>query len=515
MLQKLNERIQGVIAWVVIVLIAFTFALFGIEYYMQSHEDASLQLEVNGQPITKKFFELNYWRARQRTQAALKAGQEKQLKKAVLDDIVLNSVSVQAAKMNGFEVSNEQAESAILNIPQFQKEGQFSSDQYQQALSNALFTPETFQQEVRQGMLLNQQRFVFIGTAVALPNEIKHFVKLYLQSRNYNYLIIPATAFTNSSGITDKDISTYYQQHQNEFVSPEQVAIDYISLSPQDLKKNLKPSEEEVTRYYEENYASSPSKPALSEVRTTIENQLIADMAQSQYTKTLEQLTDLSYQTPDSLTSVAETLKLPIQQTPLFSRQGGDTPLTKNPQLLKAAFSHDVLALGNNSEPIRIDNDTVMVLRVNKHLPASHQSLSEVKQQISHLITKEVAQTQAKQVGETLISNSSPAQEADILKKYHLQWQTTEDTPRDTNKVAEPINTLAFSIARIGNKSGKSLDNGDYILVHLKKINDGNLAALDNEQVASITQQLEAGYGEIDYQLYINSLLKEAKITKY
>jgi peptidyl-prolyl cis-trans isomerase D len=65
------------------------------------------------------------------------------------------------SRSHGFEVSPAQANSAILSIPQFQQDGHFSKDKYQQALTGALFTPETFQKEVRQGMLLNQQRFCF------------------------------------------------------------------------------------------------------------------------------------------------------------------------------------------------------------------------------------------------------------------------------------------------------------------------------------------------------------------
>ena len=50
-------------------------------------------------------------------------------------------------------------------------------------------------------------------------------------------------------------------------------------------------------------------------------------------------------------------------------------PLTKNKQVINSAFSHDVLELGNNSEPVQLDNDSVVVLRVNKHIPAKEQSL--------------------------------------------------------------------------------------------------------------------------------------------
>ena len=44
-------------------------------------------------------------------------------------------------------------------------------------------------------MLLNQQRFAFMGSSFALPDEIKRFVRLYMQTRDYDYLTVPAISF--------------------------------------------------------------------------------------------------------------------------------------------------------------------------------------------------------------------------------------------------------------------------------------------------------------------------------
>ncbi len=92
----------------------------------------------------------------------------------------------------------------------------------------------------------------------------------------------------------------------------------------------------------------------MQEVENIIMDQLTSDMAQAKYAQVLEQLTDLSYQTPDSLDPVLDSLKLKIQHTEPFSRDGGKQPITKNKQVIHAAFSTDVLELGNNSELYRL-----------------------------------------------------------------------------------------------------------------------------------------------------------------
>jgi peptidyl-prolyl cis-trans isomerase D len=621
MLQKLNERIQGVVAWVVIILIAITFALFGIDYYIQTHQANNAVVDVNGEPITKEAFELSFRRARQFSEPAqTTVAGEKQLKKQVIDEMIANMVSVQAAKTNGFGVSIEQADAAILNIPQFQEDGHFSEGRYQQALSGAFFTPESFQKEVRQGMLLNQQRFAFIGTAFALPNEIQRFVKLYMQTRDYDYLTIAALPFVKAITLSDAEINKYYLDHPNEFYTPEKASIDYIRLSMKDIKNRLSPSDEQIQRYYDENESnyttpaqwqvahilfafpenasneeqvqvkakaeqvykdlqrdpklfadkvklsddkisirnqgvlpwvvagqseldralvnittpeeiSQPvktqhgyeifkliaykpsSKKSFDEVKEDIKEQVAAELAQNEYSQALEQLSDLSYQTPDSLNPVADALKLQVQETQPFSRQGGNIPLAKNKDILNATFSHDVLELGNNSEPIQVDNDSVVVLRVNKHIPTQKKTLDEVKTTIRQKLALEKAAAQAQDLGNALLK-ANPEQQQKILKEHNLSWTLVTKAPRETELAPETVNELAFDLARAGATAGDKMDNGDFVVVQLKKINDGALESLDKEQLASITQQIEASYGVMDYDLFVNSQMAKAKIDQ-
>ncbi|WP_419419150.1 SurA N-terminal domain-containing protein [Legionella sp. D16C41] len=625
MLQKLNERIQGVIAWVVIILIAVTFTLFGIDYYMQSRHVSDAEVTVNNQPISKQAFEINYRRARQqRDPAQITAASEAALKKKVLDDMVVNEVSVQAANANGFAVNLAQANAAIVSIPQFQQDGHFSAERYQLALSGAMFTPESFQTEVRQGMLLNQQRFAFIGSSFATPTEIKRFIKLYMQTRDYDYLKISAGSFVNKKEITEEQIKSYYQSHPQQFIAPEKVTIDFVRLSMQKLREATPVSDADIQRYYDDNrnnflspaqwkvahilfafpkdaddeaqaevkqkaeeaYQALQNNPAqfaqwvktmsadklsalnngelpwiiagktefdkalsnlkqpgqlsepfktahgyeifklvafmpaklkpLSEVKNDIAEQLKTEMAQSKYAQLVEQLTDLSYQTPDSLTPVAEELKLTIEKSEPFSRNGGKTDLTKNKHIINAAFSHDVLALGNNSEPIQLDNDNVVVLRVADHIPAEKQPLTAVRETIIDKLALQKAEDKAKELGSSILAekkNNNPNSES-LLEANKLVWHEVAQATRDTDKADAVINDLAFSLPKPNSLEGRRLMNGDYVIVRLKKINDGQDSSLDKENRASIAQQIEASYGLMDYDLYINSLVKSAKIAR-
>lgn len=625
MLQTLNSRIQGWFAWIIISVIALTFALFGVEHYMQSRASALAKAEVNGQQISIRDFELHYRRNQSmQDPSETNSVAEQKRKDDIVDQMIMQSLTTQSALSNGFYTTNNQAISAIQSIPQFQQEGHFSIDRYQQALSNALFTPTSFQTEVKEQLLANQQRFAFSNTAFALPNEIEQFVKLYHQTRDYDYLVIPYKVFSQEVKIADKDVDTYYQQHREAYKTPEKVVLEYVRLSMPDIREKVKISDAQVKRYYDDNKSnfvtpakwhvahilfalpisatpaeqkkieetahqtyellkkspaqfdqvaktksddkisalkggdlpwivagqtefdkvlvnlttvgeiSPPAKTAqgyeifkliaytpthlksFDAVKDSIKNQLTLDEVQTKYARALEQLSDLAYQSPDSLGPVAEALNLTIEQTEPFSQEGGSSGLTKNKNILQTAFSEVVLTQGNNSEPVQLDNETVVVVRIAKHIPASEKTLPEVKDAITSLLVKRQAEVEAKHFGETLIHlKNNPDKEKQLLDEHHLKWQIEQKAARNSKSIPDSVNHLAFQSARLASPMGDSLPNGDFVIIRLSRIHDGKLRDLTSEEIARLRQNIESSHGVVDYDLYQKALLSQASITRY
>jgi peptidyl-prolyl cis-trans isomerase D len=550
------------------------------------------------------------------------AADEKNIQSQVLTQMINNEVTLQAARHYGFNVSIDQANGAILNIAQFQEDGHFSSERYQQALSGALFTPETFQKEVRQGMLLSQQRFAFMGSSFALPSEIERYVRLLMQTRDYDYLTIHVAPLEKKVTVTPHEIDEYYKDHQKEFMSPEQVSIEYVTLSMRTIRSKIKISDEDISRYYndnesnyltpakwkvahilfavpesassdekeqiknkaEETYQELQKKPdsfdkllslsddklslpehgllpwitagqseynkilsplyevgqisapeetkhgfeifklvdykpvttkSLVDMKATIEEQLSTDMVQAQYAQALEQLSDLSYQTPDSLEPVASTLGLKINYSKPFSRLTGTDVFGKNKQIVNSAFSHDVLELGNNSEPVQLNNDAVVVLRIKEHIATKELPLHQVQDQIKTILAKNKAESKAKEIGSALLNPVEDKKQLNLIAAHQLKWNSVAKASRDNDKANNSINELAFNLLRKDSRDGTNLENGDYVVVRLKQINDGTLSAMDKEQKDSLIQQIEASYGMMDYDLYVNSLINHAQIERH
>lgn len=626
MLQKLNERIQGAVAWVVIVLIAITFVLFGVDYYMQSHQASDVEVTVNGEPISRQSFELQYRRAKHALDSDdLQANQEQNIKKKVLDDLISNKLAVQAARDSGFFVANQQAKQAILHIPQFQEDGHFSLARYQQALSGAMFTPESFQQEVQQGMLLNQQRFAYMGSEFALPTEVDHYVNLFMQTRDYQYMVVPKTAFKNSIKLDSAALQSYYETHKKRYVLPEQVKLQFVELSLKQVKQGIHIDEAAAQTYYQENpesfmvpaewhvahillpletpessdksgqefakeiaralkkdpklfdayvkkysldelsvakqgelpwivagttpfdkvlskleQAGDISKPLkteqgfeifrlieqknsrlkpFAEVKKDIQKQLAREQLEAKYAEMSERLADLSYQTPDTLEPVAKDLGLQLQETDWlshrFAANQDASDIRNNKAVRQAAFSHDVLDLANNSEPIQLDDDKVVVIRVLKHQERKQQDLAAVEDKVREELILEKQKEAARALGIAIIAQQENPKALDALIKPHaLTWVTAQKAERDTDSPDADINRFAFGLRLDGKIQGSQLQNGDFVLVKLVAVHPGKVKELDAEQRAGLVQQIEASYGVMDYDLFINQLLLNAKIEK-
>jgi len=192
----------------------------------------------------------------------------------------------------------------------------------------------------------------------------------------------------------------------------------------------------------------------LAEVETTIKEQLLAEMAQTQYAQALEQFSDLSYQSPDSLNPVSDAMQLKIEKTPLFSRAGGTDAITKNPLVINAAFSHDVLELGNNSEPVQLDNDSVVVVRVNEHMAEKDQSLEAVQAKINKILIKQIAEAKAKELGKNLLAPAESKEQEKLMSTHQLTWNSVKQASRDSDKADVLINDAAFNLLRPKSRDG-------------------------------------------------------------
>jgi peptidyl-prolyl cis-trans isomerase D len=216
-----------------------------------------------------------------------------------------------------------------------------------------------------------------------------------------------------------------------------------------------------------------------------------------------DKLDRLSYEYQDSLDPAAEKIGLKIQVSPFFSRHGG-TGIWRNQDVVKAAFSDDVLKGGLNSDLLKISEHHMLVLRLKQHKPATQKPLAEVKQQIETILknqkaTQEASALAQKYIGE-ISKHGKPAKLA--AENKAVSWVEAGfigrlpqyDAQKD-GKVTVPaeIRKQVFLLAKPKGQpvvAGKQLSNGNSVVLILSAVRDNPAKHDKDKAVKSIQQQM-------------------------
>lgn len=261
MLQSIRERTQGWIAGIIISIIILTFALWGIHSYFEGNANNNVVAKVNGIDITKGQLSSWYDHLRRQAQAQIGAGNlakdENVLKNRALQSLIDIEVLKQASLSQRFLVSNNQVDSYLQNMPEFQVDGQFSLERFQEVLASAMVTTSEFLEVIKTTLLIDQPKLGIIFSSFVLPNEVDYTISLVNQEREIEYINLPfQSALTQGLVISPDKINAYYEQHKNDFMTPEQVSVEYVQLMLKDLSANINPTDTMLKNFYNENINS-------------------------------------------------------------------------------------------------------------------------------------------------------------------------------------------------------------------------------------------------------------------
>lgn len=509
MLQALHEHIKGWIAGVVIGLISLSFVLWGVQYYLAGDRSGNgVIAKVNGEKITEQ----QITRALQQLQQQQPGVDPQLLKQAALQNLILDRLLVQAAQRSGFRVSRTEADQFILSFPQWQDQGRFSPQRYQQFLYTNSLTPLAFLEQIQTLLLLNQVQVGIQNSDFALPNEVKRGYQLLYQTRDLGYFIIPAQQFVSSVTITMAEMERYYQQHKNQFSVPEKVSVEYIVLSPQEISQRAPVSEADIQRYYQENL-SRYSQP-LDKVSATIRKELIQQKTDTLMAELSDQLTNLTYTNPTTLAPAAQALQLKIKTSEWFTRKG-DAGIAAYPKVVTAAFSDSVLRGGNNSDLIALPGNAQLVLRIQQRIPSQLPPFKDVVAAIKPQIQQELAKAQAMIVaGKIQTALNQGTNVSDLASRYRLTWQSQKAVSRHNKIIPDSLLTTAFRLTeQKGQRTATvALPNGDAAVVLLAGIHLADDRQVSSRERQTLKQDLADRWGQLNYQFYVQGIQDRAKI---
>ncbi len=259
MLQNIRNNSQGLVAKFIIGLIIIPFALFGIDSLVGGGGPATVAT-VNGEDITLQ--ELDQAMTLERRRLLNRMGEEgdpslltdELIRGPVLDRLIQQKLMMQVAADESVVVSSVAIDQAIVSMSQFQENGQFSAQLYQNILRTSGYTPSYFKKLMADDMATNQLSAGIAGSDFVTESELGQVAGIVGQQRSFRYFILPKAKVAAQVDVDDQEVQDYYEANIDSYQSEDSVKLEYIELRQQDFFKPV--SADALQQAYEEDMES-------------------------------------------------------------------------------------------------------------------------------------------------------------------------------------------------------------------------------------------------------------------
>jgi len=615
MLTKIREKAQGAFAWGILIIICVPFALWGIQNYLDTGEEAPVASVGD-----KDFFQRDVNKAYEQYSQNLQGMtiDEQTLKAQALEKLIKDEVLLQYVHANGLVTTDDAAREFIQSLPYFQVDGKFDDKRYKTMLNLQKMSSGEFVNRIKNALIMEQFQRSIIDSSFATKYDVESFFKIQNQQRDVDYVTVAVQKLAEQPA--EEEIAAYYQQHQDLYQTPEQVSVEYIELSLEDIAKTIAVTDDKLKAFYEEqkDQYTTPERRKISHIlfaindkvdeKTALEKALKAQkelankdfaavaaevsddkltaktggdlglfnagvmeksfedaasalklgevsnpvksafgyhlikvtelvpgeikpfesvknevtkayqkaQAENAFYEAGETLTEMSYENPDNLKTVADALGVTIKKSALFTKDKGDS-IAADEKIRNAAFTEEVLQ-GNNSTPIELGTDRLVVLRMLEHKPAAARELNDVKKDIVAVLLSDKAKQQAIETAKKIKTRLQAGESIQtVAAENKLQVKTVAGLTRSKEDVPLPLSQAIFKAAKpVGGKPTvfiAELPAGEQVVVSLSKVKEGVMTEDDKKQMELATKNIAKAFGQTEFNALINSLQAEADIS--
>ncbi|WP_338518809.1 peptidylprolyl isomerase [Erwinia aphidicola] len=458
MMDNLRAASNNVVLKILLGLIILSFVLTGVGGYLTGG-NGDYAAKVNGQEISRAQLERAFSSERSRQQQMLGeqfsqlAGNEgymQQIRQQALSQLIDEQLLDQYAKDIGLAISDDQIKQAIFTQPAFQTNGKFDNAKYLGMIGNLGFSADQYAEALRKQLTTQQLIQSVTGTDFVLGNEADSLAALVVQQRLVREVTINVNALAAKQNVTADEINSYYQQHKNEFMSPEQFRVSYIKLDAASMQQPV--SEADIQSWYDQHQQdyTQPQRDRYSIIQTKTEAE-----AQSVL---------------DALKKGADFAALAKEKSadPISARNGGDMgwlePDTTPDELKGAGLKEKGLLSGVIKSSVGF-----IIARLDDIQPQKIKALSEVHDDIAAKVKQEKAidayyklQTKVSDAASNDNESLASAEQVAGVKAVETSWFGHDNVPAELNFKA--VQDAIFNGGLVG-QGGAPGSNSDIITV--------------------------------------------------
>lgn len=255
------------------------------------------------------------------------------------------------------------------------------------------------------------------------------------------------------------------------------------------------------------------------EARAEVEAEFRKDKAQSGFYDQSQKLGDAAFAALTELESVAKSMNLPLREVKGFTREGGGE-FGADPEVVKAAFSDDVLERRQNSPVVAVGDDKAVVLRVAAHKPAEPRPLAEVRGEIENRLRSQAARDAAAAKGSEAVARLQKGETWEAVVASGLKPVGKRFVTRDDSIAPPAVLRAAFSASKSQISAekpyvqGVTTDDGNYAVLAVTQVRSGEVTTEPEAQRTARKSQTERLLGNEELTAYVEEAERKADIVR-
>ncbi|AMB87816.1 peptidylprolyl isomerase [Pseudomonas agarici] len=515
MLQNIRDNSQGWIAKTIIGVIVALMALTGFDAIFQATSTRQDAAKVNGEEITQN--ELSQAVDMQRRQLMQQLGKdfdaslldEKMLRESALKGLIDRKLLLQGAEKSKFAFSEAALDQVILMTPEFQVDGQFSADRFDQVTRQLGYSRLQFREMLTQEMLIGQVRAGLAGSGFVTDAQVLAFARLEKQTRDFSSLSIKSDP--SIVKLSDDEVKAYYDKHAKEFMTPDQVLVDYLELKKSSFFDQVSVKDEDLQASYRKETANLSEQRRAAHILIEVNDKVTDAQAKAK----IEEIQQRQAK-GENFAALAKE----FSQDPGSASNGGDLGFA-GPGVYDPAFEKALYALNKDqvSGPVRSEFGYHLIKLLGVEAPEVPTFASLKDKLTRELKAQQVEQRfveATKQLEDSSFEASDLAQPAQDL---NLKLQTSAPFGREGGPgvaANRAVVTAAFSpevLDEGANSSAIELDPDTVIVLRAKEHRRPEQLPLESVD-ASIRKQLTQEHATADAKVKADGLIASLRDGK-
>lgn len=258
MLEEFRNSFRGTTGKIIITVLVCTFAFFGASSIVTMDFSGRAAVKVNGEGISAQ--QVNSRLNAERQNLIQRMGQnadpslidEALLRQQVIERLIQEELIAQAATNANFVLSDREMDRLLFNEQSFRMaDGSFDSARFAMVAAQQGMTARQFRQRIAESQALNQWIVGLEMSEFSLPFEVEGYARMSNETRDIEYRIFSIEALIDEVTVDELAIAQFYDENQDEFLTPERVAVEYIQYTADRLEAGLEPSADEIQAAYD------------------------------------------------------------------------------------------------------------------------------------------------------------------------------------------------------------------------------------------------------------------------